>query len=1049
MQLTRLAISNSRVMVLLVLFITVYGIIVYLNYPSSEDPTIQIRIVKVYAEAPALSPTQMENLVSRPLEEALRNVDQVTDVTAAVRRGSTIITATIGDYVTDVTQAIQAIRNRVENTAPTLPQAVTSVTVQEDIGLVAIASVALWADGFSYEDMRRTAEDIEARIMELDAVRKVQFYGVQDQQIFVEFDPVRIAELGVDPQIAANALISQNQPEPTGVAFVSGRQLVVVPTGTLQNAEDVADVLFQDPESGDLISIGQIADVRTGYPDPPTQPVLYNGRPAIVMGVSTHDGTNNVQFGTLLTALIDEIQYELPIGMELGFATYQPTLIEDSIDEAMENVYETVGIVLFVVLVFLGIRAGLIVGSLVPISMLAGVILMSVMGVEFQRMSITAVIIALGLLVDNGIVIAEDMRVRIERGATHREAAIQSGSSLALPLLNSALTTSVAFVPIILIAGATGDYVRSLGSVVIMLVLSSWFLAMTVTPLFCVWFMKVKPKENVEEDLKIEDYRGWIYTPYSKFIHAILGVLRIPFLFIIAGCLVAAVLVLQRLPTEFFPLGERSQYLIYLTLETQADVRTTNAATRQLADWLSDSETNPEIVSNVAYVGGGGPRFFLSLTPLDPANNVAFILVDVADGSQVQEMIDRTNAYVDENLPGVIADAKQMWMGATEPGVIDIRLIGPTDHTDQLYLVAEQLRDLFYAQEGAEGVSIDWGNPAIELSLVIDQARAQRQGVSTEDVTNALYTTLNGQQITTLRESEFTIPVIAQSIEANTEGLAAIASVEVWSSANNRFVQLGEIADVTTFWEFPLINRRNLQRTFTVEGRSSVMSSAELMTILQPTLDNLDLPPGARYEIAGEPYQQAQANQRLFANLPLAFGVMALLVIGQFNSIRRGGIILMTIPLVIIGGVVGLVVLQAKFGFMAILGFVSLGGIILNHSIILIDRIAMLEKDGRPKRDAIMLAALSRLRPIMMTALATGLGIVPLILFGGPLFYGMAATIAFGVLLGTVLTLGLMPVLYSLLLPQYPKPEAGDSADQTAESTPESTAESPPAPATS
>ncbi|MEO1227234.1 MAG: efflux RND transporter permease subunit, partial [Pseudomonadota bacterium] len=189
---------------------------------------------------------------------------------------------------------------------------VTLVTVQEDIGLVAIASVALWADGFSYEDMRRTAEDIEARIMELDAVRKVQFYGVQDQQIFVEFDPVRIAELGVDPQIAANALISQNQPEPTGVAFVSGRQLVVVPTGTLQNAEDVAAVLFQDPASGDLISIGQIADVRTGYPDPPTQPVLYNGRPAIVMGVSTHDGTNNVQFGTLLTALIDEIQYELP-----------------------------------------------------------------------------------------------------------------------------------------------------------------------------------------------------------------------------------------------------------------------------------------------------------------------------------------------------------------------------------------------------------------------------------------------------------------------------------------------------------------------------------------------------------------------------------------------------------------------------------------------------------------------------------------------------------------------------------------------------------------
>lgn len=1023
MQLTRLAIDNSRVMVLIVLFITIYGVIVYLNYPSSEDPTIQIRVVKINAQAPALSPTQMENLVSRPLEDAVGNVDQVTDVTAAVRRGSTIITVTIGDEVENVTEAIQAIRNRVENTTPTLPQAVTNVTVQEDIGLVAIASIALWADGFSYDQMRSTALDIEARLMAFEEVRKITFYGIQDQQIFVDFDPVRVAELGVDPQVAANALISQNQPEPTGVAFVSGRRLVVVPTGAMQNADDVAAVLFQDPQSGDLISIGDIADVRTGYQDPPNQPVLFNGNPSIVLGISTHAGTNNVQFGAALSAAVDEIQYNLPIGMELGFATYQPDLIEDSIDEAMENVYETVGIVLAVVLVFLGMRAGLIVGSLVPISMLAGVILMSITGVEFQRMSITAVIIALGLLVDNGIVIAEDMRVRMERGATAKEAAVQSGGTLALPLLNSALTTSVAFLPIVLIAGSTGDYVRSLGLVVIMLVLSSWFLAMTVTPLFCVWFLKVKRKDSVQEDLQIEDYRGWLYTPYRHFIHSILGIFRIPFVLFIAGCLALSIWAINKLPTEFFPLGERSQYLVYLTLETQADIRTTYAAVSELTDWLSDSETNPEIVSNVAYIGSGGPRFFLSLTPLDPANNVAFVLVDIADGTQVPEMIARTNAYADANLPGINIDAKQMWMGATEPGVVEVRLVGPTGQTEQMYRVAEQLQDLFYEQPGAQSVSIDWGNPAIELRLVIDQARAQRQGVSTEDVTNALYTTLNGQQITSLRESEFEIPVVVQSGEATSEGLAAIASVEVWSSANNRFVHLDDIADISTMWEFPLINRRNLERAFTVQGRSTVIGSAELLATLQPSLDALDLPPGVRYEIDGEPYQQAQANQRLFANLPLALGIMALLVIGQFNSIRRGGIILMTIPLVLIGGVVGLVVLQAKFGFMAILGFVSLGGIILNHSIILIDRITILEADGRPKRDAIMLAALSRLRPILMTALATGLGIVPLILFGGPLFYGMASTIAFGVLLGTVLTLGLMPVLYSLIVPQQPKPK--------------------------
>ena len=396
--------------------------------------------------------------------------------------------------------------------------------------------------------------------------------------------------------------------------------------------------------------------------------------------MSTVEGTNNIEFGRQLTALLEEIEQELPVGYLLDYATFQPDLIEAAVQGAVSNVYQTLAIVLTVVMVFLGLRTGLIVGSFVPLTMLLGVIVMRFYGVELQRMSIAAMIIALGMLVDNGIVVAEDIRVRMERGVERVTAAVDSAGSLAIPLLTSSLTTIFAFLPMLLTEGNAGDYVRSLAQVVAILLLGSWFLSMTVTPAMCAWFLKVKPRSGGEasEGEATPAFNGPMYRAYRS----VLGLMLRGRLIVIAamlGLLVLSLQVLGTVPTEFFPLGDRNQLLVYLDFEAGTDVRETQNELRKLTAWLADQDANPEITSHVAYVGFGGPRFFLALSPFDPDPHRAFALVNTRSVDDVGPLIDRINTFLDDNLPTARADAKRMWFGSTEPGIVEIRLVGPDD----------------------------------------------------------------------------------------------------------------------------------------------------------------------------------------------------------------------------------------------------------------------------------------------------------------------------------------------------------------------------------
>jgi len=839
---------------------------------------------------------------------------------------------------------------------------------------------------------------------------KIELFGVQAERMFLEFSRPRLAQLGIDPDAVMNTLKTQNIILPGGSVDAGGRVIALEPSGNFDTLEDIENTLIAIPGSRQVLRLADIMTVRRGSIDPPQSKVYFNGRPSLVISVSALDGTNAVAFGERLRARVRELQDALPLGYVLEFATFQPELIAATVKGAQINLLQTLVIVLAVVMLFLGARTGLIVGAFVPVTMLLGIMAMRVLDVELQRVSIAALIIALGMLVDNGIVIAEDIRVRLEAGVERHRAAIEAGQSLAVPLLTSSLTTILFFVPMALADGGAGEFTGSLAQVVTIVLLASWFLSLFMTPAFCVWFMKVGARDPAAAEGDRFD------TPaYRAYRRVLEGILRLRWLFLAGtlGLLFAAVVGMGYVGKEFFPLGDRNQYLIYIDLPAGSSIRQTDAAAQRLTAWLSDDTINPEVASNVAYVATGGPRFFLSLASMDPDPHRAFLVVNTHTSAQVDASLARTRGYLLDAMPEARGEAKKMWMGASEAGLFELRLIGP----DQTALrgAAETLLTALRDIPGMDSVKQNWENRVVKINVNIDQPRARAAGVTSQDIANALNMYLSGTNVTDFREGELSIPVILRSDQEARGALSDLQALAIYSKQHGTWIPLPQVASVAGETTSARIKRRDQARTLTVSAKHTTLSAEQVLQRVQPTLDAIALPAGHRVEIGGEIEGQAEANQKLFASLPACVALIVVLLVWQFNSFRRPLIIFLTIPLILIGAVLGLLTLRALFGFMVMLGLFSLAGIIINNGIVLIERIGEELAAGASPHEAIVGACLSRLRPIVITSLTTVLGLLPLIISKDPLFFAMACAMAFGLAVGTVLTLGVVPALYAIL----------------------------------
>ena len=1008
---TEFSINNSRLTILFLVAVVASGIYAFLVYPKQEDPSIVIREAVVSASFPGMSTTRVEDLITRKLEEKIREMPEVDDIKSDSKTGLSIVHVVVHDRYSDLEPIWQDLRNKMDDVRPELPDGTVGPIVNDEFGLTAVATVALWADGFSLAEMREVARNARDQLYSLEGIKKVELYGIQNEQVYLEVSNAKLAQLGMSPGVIVRALQAQNVILPGGRFNVEGQHLVIEPSGNFNDVAEIESVLIPVPGSDKVVPLRDLARIQRGYVDPAEKPVYFNGRPAIVLSVSINEGTNSVEFGTRLTRRLEQIEQSLPIGFVFDYATYQPALVEKAVSGAVNNVYQSLVIVLVVVMVFLGLRTGLIVGSFVPLAMLLGLVVMWALDIEMQRMSIAAMIIALGMLVDNGIVVAEDITARLSAGEERRAAVIEAGRSLAVPLLTASLTTILAFTPMMLAQGGTGEYTLSLGQVVTIVLLASWFLAMFMTPTMCFWFIKVKPRQ-ASSDGAADPYGGRFYRIYRGLLEAALR-MRYLLLIVVLAALVVAAYGFRFIVQEFFPASDRNQFLIFLDLPAGSHVDETAQAVERLTAWLGDKSANPEITGTIAYVGSGGPRFFLSLAPLDPDSHIAFIVANTETGPQVPALVARTREHILDNLPNVSGQVKAMWLGASETGLVEVRINGLD--AEVLRQKAEHLLSRLREIPGTVGIEQDWENRVLKVQVLVDQARARRAGVTSQEVANSLNAYVDGTTITDYREGDTVIPVVLRGDEADRSNIYNLRGINVYSALRGTNVPLSQIAEFRGVWEFSRIKRRNQVRTITVSAKHPYLKAGQLFSELEPAVETLDLQPGYWWEMGGEIENQGKAQGYLFKYMPVCLALIVILLVWQFNSFRRPLIILMTIPLTFIGVVPGLIIMQAVFGFMVILGLLSLAGIIINNGIVLIDRIDAERAAGHEPYDAVVIAALARFRPILMTSLTTILGLTPLIVNKDPLFYGMASTIAFGLAIGTVLTLGVVPVLYTLL----------------------------------
>ena len=1007
--LARFTITRARFAGLLVVAFLVGGLVVFTTQPRQEDPEITLRSAQIVTEAPGLSPERIEQLITRPIEDAVKRIPEIDDIESNSSTGLSIVTVEVDPRFDDMSPIWAKLRNEMDDLRPQMPQGAQGPFVNDDYGRVAVVTLVLTGADYSMAELYEVARDLRDELGALPLVARVDLHGVQSERVWLEFDPAHLVRFGVDPVQIFTALETQNIVLPGGTINAGGQDIVVEPSGDLRSLAELENLPIAT-EDGDLVYLQDVARVRRAFVEPPEAPAYFDGEPAIVLGVSMVSASNVVALGRQVTAELASLRARIPLGMQLEAAIFQPDLVQAAVNDATNNLLQTMGVVLVVVMLFLGWRTGLIVGAMVPLTMLITMVGMFVWGIALHRISIAAIIVALGLLVDNGVVIAEDIRRRMDAGADRLEAALATPRSLAIPLLTSSLTTVLAFMPLMLISDATGEFLRSLGQVLALALLISWLLAISVTPALCYWFLadSTGPGGGEEES---DPYAAAPYRAYRRALGWLLR-FRLVFVAVMLLMLFAAGQVFGLVKERSLGPSARNQFTAYIDLPAGTNIVETMAAARRLSDYLIDPERNPEVTGVLTYVGSGGPRFFLALAPNDPQPNKAFLVINTQSSDQVPELMRRTEEYIVRELPQATGRADILFLGKAAMGEVQLQVRGPG--IDTLRHLTAEVADVFQSVPGTRAIRNDWENAVLKMRVVVDQERARRAGVTSQDVASSLSSHFDGVTVTPYRERDKVIPVVLRAESGARDSLDRIRSIEIWSPSGQAPIPLVGIADFEVEVEPSRIRRFNQERAVMVSGKHPDMTAVELYDEMQAGLGAIEVPRGYAIDIDGEIKGSEESNEKLFAFAPHALFAILLLLVLQFDSLRRPAIVLLTIPLVIIGANFGLFFFDAFFDFTAMLGLFSLAGIIINNGIVLIDRVDQARDGGLGVDDAVTEAALARARPILMTTITTVVGLLPLALFGGEFWFGMAIVIMCGLAVGTVLTLGFVPVLYSL-----------------------------------
>ncbi len=1022
MNLTQFAIQKNRISLSILVIVILLGISLYKELPRDSMPPYTVRVATVVTQFPGANPERVELLLSKNIEEVVQEIPEVKTITSQSRTGLSVVTVTLKDEVApdnlqdtwdELRRKIDAMTNLPENVSPNLKD--------DDVGVVYGVMLGLISEEFTYAEMEDVAKRIRDDLIKLPDSAKVALGGIQEQQIVIEYDNASLSKYGLSVEKLQQIIQTTNILDSGGEINIGEKRLILEPTGNFDTVADIGKIIIPVGENNETVFLDEITNIKKTYKNPSEHLVRVNGRKAISISISLKEGANIIKLGKMVDERLMQYNNKIPLGMEIIRLASLDGYVQKSIENFISNLIQSIAIVMLVMLIFLGLRTGMVVASLIPLVTIMTLMLMGIIEMGLNQVTLAALIMALGMMVDNGIVVSESIIVKLDEGKKRLEAAIETCRELMVPLLISTLTTSAAFLCFFLAESTMGDIMGPLFVVISFALLSSWLMSLTIIPLLSYYFIKVKRSQNgIDNTPEKKSIFDRLQVFYIGFLNMVLKA-RLLFIAAMFAIFLFSLKGFGYVPFIFFPDSDRNMITVDINLPLGTKIGKTEEVVTKIEEYIAEElKVSPErpkgIVDWSSYIGEGPESYDLGYSADEANSSYAHILINTSSGDDNAYIINKLDRFCFQNLPN--ADIKVSLLGQGGGGTpIEIRIIG--ENQDTLYDLASATKGALNNIVGTKNVMDDWGPKLLKFIIDIDSVKAQRAGVSNEDIAVSLQTVLSGFKAGTFREGQDSLSILMRSGYFEKQTLQDLENIDIFVQSSGSTVPLSQVARIVPEWGFAKIMHYDLARSITVTSYlQQGYTAAEIAKEIKKWLDeqSASWPANYRYELGGDAENTQENMAAVLKYLPLSGCIILLLLIIQFNSIRKTIMVLATIPLGIIGVVIGLIVFRSYFGFMAFLGVISLAGIVINNAIVLIDRIEI-ERDvfGREAAEAVVEACRQRFRPILLTTFTTTLGLIPLYLGGGLMWEPMAISIMIGLLFGTCITLLFIPALYSLL----------------------------------
>ena len=999
--LSALALKHSTLTVFFMLALTAAGIFAFFSLGRAEDPPFTIKQMVVSAAWPGATSREVEQQVTEKIETKLQELPYFFHVTSYTKPGETVIYVSLRDDVppAKVADLWYQVRKKVGDIRGSLPQGVVGPFFNDEYGDTYSLIWAFEADGFTPAEVKDIVKAVRQRVLRVPDVTKADLFGLQDEKIYVEFSHTRLALLGVPVDQILDVIRKQNAIVAAGTVETRGERVAVRVDGAPTSAEELAALPFS--ANGRTLTLSDVAEIRHGYQDPAQLSMRFKGQPVIGLGVVMAPGGNVLSLGKALDATMAEVERDLPIGITVHRVANQPQTVDKSFEEFVSSLVEALAIVLVVSFISLGFRTGIIVALSVPLVLAITFVGMMLLGIDFQRISLGALIIALGLLVDDAIIAVEMMMVKLEQGFSRMEAATFAYTSTAFPMLTGTLVTAAGFVPVGFAKSSAGEYTNSIFWVVGIALIVSWFVAVLFTP----WLgYRILPEPKAHH---ADPYQSRLYLLFRRMVVWCVT-WRKTTIAITVLAFVGAMGLFGLVQKQFFPTSNRPELIVDLRLAQGASFAATDAEVARLERWLGN---NSDVAHYTAYVGAGSPRFYLPTVPELANANFGQVIVMTKGIEARERVLADLDGLFGRDFEAVRGRVQRLQNGPPVAYPVMFRVLG--DDPQQVRAVASQVRQVFKADPDTRDINFDWNELAKTVRLNVDQSKARALGVDSQLLGNTLQTLLSGVVITQYRDRAETIDVVARAVAPERLSLEGLEAINL-RTANGGVVSLAQIATLRFELEEPILWRRNKELLMTVragvaDGVQGPDVAARIDRALAPV--RAALPPGYRIEVGGDKEESAKSQGSIFKMMPLMAFLMMLFLMLQLQSFSKLALVMLTAPLGMIGVSLFLLAFNQPFGFVSLLGTIALAGMIMRNSVILVDQIDQDIEAGHTPWDAVIDATVRRARPILLTA---GTAIFAMIPLSRSVFFGpMAVALMGGLLVGTALTLLFLPALYA------------------------------------